>query len=184
MMNGENQHLADNPTLNEHRKAPSEASTRELPILANHPLSPHDLPPPLGCCGLFRSAPTSHLLSLCCRLFLVDDLCARGAPAVGPHRPYRLLPGCSSHPSGRQWLAPRLRHGDQRPWRAPAARANHIPRHRAATKARYQRSSPTSYLTDATRLSTATSYRDATRSPTTWSSSKPPSTLLLRSRPL
>jgi len=37
-MINENRHLADNATLNKHRKATSEASTRELTILANHKL--------------------------------------------------------------------------------------------------------------------------------------------------
>jgi len=41
-MIGENRHLTDNAMLNKHRKAPSEASTRELPILPNHTLlHPH-----------------------------------------------------------------------------------------------------------------------------------------------
>ena len=45
MMIGENRHLADKATLNKYRKVPSEATTRELPILANHTLLNH--PPPL-----------------------------------------------------------------------------------------------------------------------------------------
>ena len=36
MMIGEIRHLVDNATLNKHCKATSEASTRTLPILANH----------------------------------------------------------------------------------------------------------------------------------------------------
>jgi len=46
MMIGENRHLADNATLNKHRKVPSEAATRELPILANHTLIDHHPPLP------------------------------------------------------------------------------------------------------------------------------------------
>jgi len=45
LMIGENRHLADNATLNKHRKATSEASTRELPILAERTLV--DCHPPL-----------------------------------------------------------------------------------------------------------------------------------------
>jgi len=41
MMNGENRYLADNTTLNKHRKTTSEAYTRELPLLANHALLHH-----------------------------------------------------------------------------------------------------------------------------------------------
>ena len=40
-MIGENRHLAENATLNKHRKAPSEAPTLELPILAKHTLVNH-----------------------------------------------------------------------------------------------------------------------------------------------
>jgi len=35
-MIGENRHLTDNATLNKHRKATSEAYTRDLPILAKY----------------------------------------------------------------------------------------------------------------------------------------------------
>jgi len=45
-MIGEIFHLADNGTLNKHRKVPSEVSTRELPILANHKLLGHRPPLP------------------------------------------------------------------------------------------------------------------------------------------
>ena len=44
VMIGENRHLADNATLNKHRKVPSEAPTRALSILANHTLVDHHLP--------------------------------------------------------------------------------------------------------------------------------------------
>ena len=50
MMIDENRHLAllaNNATLNEHRKATSEESTRELLILANHRLVDHHHPLPL-----------------------------------------------------------------------------------------------------------------------------------------
>ena len=43
----ENRHLADNATLNKHRKQPSEATTRALPILAYHTLIDHHPPLPL-----------------------------------------------------------------------------------------------------------------------------------------
>jgi len=45
-MTGENRHLADNATLNKHRKVTSEASTCSLPILANHTLVDHRPPLP------------------------------------------------------------------------------------------------------------------------------------------
>jgi len=45
-MIGENRHLADNATLNKHRKVPSEASTRELPLLAERTLVDHHHPLP------------------------------------------------------------------------------------------------------------------------------------------
>ena len=48
MLIGENRHLADNTTLNEHHKATSEASTRELPIFSNHTLVHHHHPPPIA----------------------------------------------------------------------------------------------------------------------------------------
>ena len=46
-MIGENRHLAENATLNKHRKAPSEAPTRALPILAELTQVDHLLPLPL-----------------------------------------------------------------------------------------------------------------------------------------
>ena len=46
-MIGENRHLAGNATLNKHCKVPSEAPTRELPILAERTLVDHHPPLPL-----------------------------------------------------------------------------------------------------------------------------------------
>ena len=56
---GENRHLADNATLNKHRKATSEASTRELPILTNHVLLDHHPPLPLLTNGSWYGNPLS-----------------------------------------------------------------------------------------------------------------------------
>ena len=48
MMIGENRHLADNATLNKHRKVPSEAVACTLSILSNHALLDHHHPTPLA----------------------------------------------------------------------------------------------------------------------------------------
>jgi len=64
-MIGENRHLADNATLNTHRKAPSEVSTRELPILANHTLLNHRPPLPLLTNWSWYGRPLSPFLRYC-----------------------------------------------------------------------------------------------------------------------
>ena len=65
MMIGEIRHLADNTTLNEHRKATSEAYTRELSIPANHTLLDHHPPLPLLTNGSWYGHPLTPFQRLC-----------------------------------------------------------------------------------------------------------------------
>jgi len=64
-MIGENRHLAENATLNKHRKAPSEAPTRELPILINNTLLDHRPPLPELANGSWYGHPLPPFLRYC-----------------------------------------------------------------------------------------------------------------------